>query len=130
MSKDRTAEVFKALGLPWKRERRPDAAMHAFSGLGCARGKYHTSNIDADMMYPHMSKTMVEKAGTQGRRSRRLLWSYIPDAAHSAPGFGSHELARDMHLWAPVVQAPRTERAGLAIPPTTFLLGPQSRHPH
>ena len=43
------------------------------------------------------------------------LWSYIPDAAHSAAGLWLYELARDTHLWLQSFQRPELSVRGLVF---------------
>ena len=43
------------------------------------------------------------------------LWSYIPDAAHSAAGLWFYELARDTHLWLQSFQRPELSVRGLVF---------------
>lgn len=121
MSKDRTAEVFEALGLPWKRETTPGCGHARLCGLGRARGKYHI-NIDADTMYPpRYVETMVEALERKGVVAVSSLWSYIPDAAHSALGLWFYELARDMHLWLQSFKRPELSVRGLVFAYNTSL---------
>ena len=121
MSKDRTAEVFEALELPWKRETTPGCGHARLCGLGRARGKYHI-NIDADTMYPpRYVETMVEALERKGVVAVSSLWSYIPDAAHSALGLWFYELARDMHLWLQSFKRPELSVRGLVFAYNTSL---------
>ena len=95
LSKDRTAEIFETPGLPWQRETTPGCGHARLCGLNRARGKYHI-NIDADTIYPpRYVETMVDALERRGVVAASSLWSYIPDAAHSAAGLWFYELARD-----------------------------------
>lgn len=115
MSKDRTAEVLDALGLPWQRETTPGCGHARTCGLNRARGKYHI-NIDADTMYPpRYVETMVEAMEQKGVVAVSSLWSYIPDAAHSAAGLWFYEKARDLHLWLQSFKRPELSVRGLVF---------------
>ena len=121
MSKDRTAEVFDAVGLPWKRETTPGCGHARLCGLGRARGKYHI-NIDADTMYPpRYVETMVDALERRGVVAVSSLWSYIPDASHSAFGLWFYELARDTHLWLQSFKRPELSVRGLVFAYNTEL---------
>ena len=51
-SKDRTAEIYRATGVPYYTETRHSCGFARLCGLNHARGKYHI-NIDSDTLYPH-----------------------------------------------------------------------------
>ena len=121
MSKDRTAEVFEAVGLPWRREMTPGCGHARLCGLERARGKYHV-NIDADTMYPpRYVETMVEALEHRDVVAVSSLWSYIPDATHSAHGLRFYELARDLHLWLQSFKRPELSVRGLVFAYNTEL---------
>lgn len=73
-------------------------------------------NIDADTIYPpRYVETMVDALERRGVVAASSLWSYIPDAAHSAAGLWFYELARDTHLWLQSFQRPELSVRGLVF---------------
>lgn len=98
-SKDRTAEVFEATGLPWQRETRQGCGHARNAGMSRARGTYQIT-IDADTMYPpRYVETMVEALERKGVVAVGSLWSYIPDREHPALGLWFYETLRNIYLW-------------------------------
>ena len=98
-SKDRTAEIYEATGVPYAIEYQHSCGHARLCGLNRARGKYHI-NIDSDTLYPpHYVETMVNALERPGVVAVSSLWSYIPDKEHSRTGLKVYEFLRDIHLW-------------------------------
>lgn len=120
-SKDRTAEIFQATGVPYYTETRHSCGWARSCGLAHAKGKYHI-NIDADTMYPpHYVETMVdilEKPNVVGVSS---LWSYIPDKDHSWLGLKIYEFTRDCYLFLQSFKRPELSVRGLVFAYNTEL---------
>ncbi|MFV0325724.1 MAG: glycosyltransferase family 2 protein [Bacteroides xylanisolvens] len=114
-SKDRTAEIFQACGVPYHTETQHSCGFARLCGLNNARGKYHI-NIDSDTMYPpkyvEMMVDALERPGVVGVSS---LWSYIPDENHSPFGLKIYEAARDLHLWMQSFKRPELSVRGLVF---------------
>lgn len=114
-SKDRTAEIFEATGIPYYTETQHSCGFARLCGLNHARGKYHI-NIDSDTMYPpkyvEMMVNALEKPGVVGVSS---LWSYIPDESHSWLGLKFYESTRDLHLWLQSFKRPELSVRGLVF---------------
>lgn len=114
-SKDRTAEVFEAVGIPWYRETKQGCGHARQCGLDRARGRYHI-NIDADTMYPpRYVETMVGAMIRHNYVAVSSLWGYIPDREHPAWGLWCYETARDMHLWLQSFKRPELSVRGLVF---------------
>lgn len=98
-SKDGTEEVYKTLGVPYFNEAKQSPGFARQCGLQNAKGKYHFF-IDADTFYPscYVDK-MMEKLKRPGVSCVGTLWSFYPDAQHSAFGLFWFELIRDTFLW-------------------------------
>ncbi len=114
-STDRTADVYKAVELPFYTETRHSCGYARLCGLNQARGKYHI-NIDSDSMYPpRYVETMVEALQRPGVVAASSLWSYIPDKDHSWLGLKCYEFIRDTHLWMQSFQRPELSVRGLVF---------------
>jgi glycosyltransferase involved in cell wall biosynthesis len=114
-SKDKTEEVFKALGIPYYNEFQHSCGYARQCGLEHAKGKYHI-NIDADTMYPaKYVETMVDKLEKPGIVAVSSLWSYIPDKQHSWIGLKVYELLRDIYLFIQSFKRPELSVRGLVF---------------
>lgn len=120
-SKDHTADIFKAVNIPFYTEKRHSCGYARQCGLNHSRGKYHI-NIDSDTMYPpRYVETMIgclEKKGVVGACS---AWSYIPDAQHSWISLKCYETARDLYLWLQHFKRPELSVRGLVFAYDTTL---------
>ena len=114
-SKDRTAEIFQACGVPYYTETQHSCGFARLCGLNHARGKYHI-NIDSDTMYPpKYVETMVDALERPGVVGVSSLWSYIPDEEHSRWGLKLYEATRDLHLWLQSFKRPELSVRGLVF---------------
>lgn len=114
-SKDRTAEVFEAVGVPCFRETTPGCGHARLCGLNHARGKYHV-NIDADTMYPpRYVETMVDALIKRKLVGVSSLWGYFPDREHSAFGLWFYETMRDLYLFLQSFSRPQKCVRGLVF---------------
>lgn len=114
-SKDRTAEIFQACGVPYYTETQHSCGFARLCGLNHARGKYHI-NIDSDTMYPpKYVEMMVDALERPGIVAVSSLWSYIPDKDHSPLGLKFYEFTRDTHLWLQSFKRPELSVRGLVF---------------
>ena len=114
-SKDRTAEIYEATGVPYAIEYQHSCGHARLCGLNRARGKYHI-NIDSDTLYPpHYVETMVNALERPGVVAVSSLWSYIPDKEHSRTGLKVYEFLRDIHLWIQSIKRPELSVRGLVF---------------
>lgn len=115
VSKDRTAEIFEATGVPYFTETKHSCGFARLCGLNHARGKYHI-NIDSDTMYPpKYVETMVDALERPGVVAVSSLWSYIPDKDHPWLGVKFYEAARDFYLWLQSFKRPELSVRGLVF---------------
>lgn len=114
-SKDRTAEIFQACGVPYHTETQHSCGFARLCGLNHARGKYHI-NIDSDTMYPPLYvETLINALEKTGAVAASALWSYIPDESHSWLGLKLYEGTRDIYLWLQSFKRPELSVRGLVF---------------
>lgn len=114
-SKDRTADVYRAAGIPFYTEYQHSCGYARLCGLNQARGKYHI-NIDSDTMYPpRYVETMIDALEKPGVVAVSSLWSYIPDKDHSWLALKTYEFARDCYLWFQSFKRPELSIRGMVF---------------
>ena len=114
-SKDRTAEIYEACGVPYFTETQHSCGFARLCGLNHARGKYHI-NIDSDTMYPaKYVETMVDALEKPGVVAVSSLWSYIPDKQHPWLAVKIYEFLRDLHLLLQSFKRPELSVRGLVF---------------
>ncbi len=114
-SKDKTEEVYQALGLPYYNETRQSPGFARQCGLQHSRGKYHFF-IDADTFYPscYIDKMMgiLQKPGVS---CVGTFWSFYPDENHSAFSLFWFELIRDTFFWVQHFKRPELNIRGMTF---------------
>lgn len=115
-SRDRTAEIYRAVGLPFHTEMQHSCGHARLCGLTHARGKYHI-NIDADTLYPPtyvdaMIDVMEKHPDVMGVSA---TWGYYPDENHSRLGLYFYTLFRDCYLWLQSFKRPELSVRGLVF---------------
>ena len=114
-SKDKTEEVYQALGLPYFNETRQSPGFARQCGLQHARGKYHFF-IDADTFYPscYVDK-MMGKLQKPDVSCVGTFWSFYPDENHSAFSLFWFELIRDTFFWVQHFKRPELNIRGMTF---------------
>lgn len=115
-SKDQTATIYQAVGLPYYTETQHSCGFARLCGLNQARGKYHV-NVDADTLYP---PTYVDTVIDVMERHPNVVgvsttWSYVPDAQHSCMGILFYTFVRDLYLRLLSVKRPELSVRGLVF---------------
>ncbi len=114
-SKDKTEDIFKAVGLPYYNEYQHSCGHARKCGLEHAKGKFHI-NIDADTLYPpKYVEIMVDSLIKPGVVAACSLWSYIPDKDHSWIGLKLYEFTRDSYLFLQSFKRPELSVRGLVF---------------
>lgn len=115
-SKDRTADVYRAVDLPFYTEMQHSCGHARLCGLMHARGKYHI-NIDADTLYP---STYVDTVIDVMEKHPDVVgvsatWGYYPDEKHSRLGLYFYTFFRDCYLWLQSFKRPELSVRGLVF---------------
>lgn len=114
-SKDKTADIFRAVDIPFYTEKQHSCGFARSCGLTHAKGKYHI-NIDSDTLYPPFYvETMVNALRKKGIVAASSLWSYFPDKEHPAWGLRLYELSRDIYLFLQSFKRPELSVRGLVF---------------
>lgn len=120
-SKDRTAEIFQAAGIPYFTETKHSCGFARLCGLNHAKGKYHI-NIDSDTMYPpKYVETMVDELEKKDVVGVSSLWGYIPDKEHPAWQLRIYETTRNLYLYLQHFKRPELSVRGLVFAYNTEL---------
>ena len=114
-SKDRTAEIFEASGIPYYTEYQHSCGYARRCGLQHANGKYYF-DVDADTLYPpHYYDILMEQLLKPDVSCFSSLWSYFPDKNHTKFGLTVFELCRDLFLWVQHFKRPELSVRGLVF---------------
>lgn len=115
-SKDRTADVYKALGVTYYTETKHSCGHARLCGLNHAKGKYHI-NVDADTLYP---STYVDAVIDVMEKHPDVMgvsatWGYYPDEKRSRIGLYFYTLFRDWYLAIQAIKRPELSVRGLVF---------------
>lgn len=114
-SKDRTAEIFEASGIPYYTEYQHSCGYARRCGLQYAKGKYYF-DVDADTLYPpHYYDILMEELLKPDVSCVSSLWSYFPDKNHTKFGLAVFEFCRDLFLWVQHFKRPELSVRGLVF---------------
>jgi glycosyltransferase involved in cell wall biosynthesis len=98
-STDRTADVYKAVSLPFFAESRKGPGYARNRGLFEARGEYILC-IDSDTLYPEKYiEKMIDGLKKPGVVAVSASYSYVPGKGYPMLWLRSYELIRDIHLF-------------------------------
>ncbi len=115
-SKDRTADIYHAVGLHFYTEMQQSPGHARLCGLKNARGKYIVG-IDGDTLYPStyvdsMIDVLENHSDVMGVNA---TWSYYPDERHSLIGLYFYTLFRDCYLWLQSFKRPELSVRGMVF---------------
>jgi len=114
-STDRTADIFKAVGLRYYNEDKKSCGYARNRGLQEAKGKYYIC-IDSDTMYPNKYvETMIDALEKPGVVAVSSLWSYVPSKEYPRFWMFFYELLRDIHLFLLSFKSPERSVRGLVF---------------
>ena len=114
-SADRTADVYKAVGLRYYNEDKKSCGYARNRGLQEAKGKYYIC-IDSDTMYPKKYvETMIDALEKPGVVAASSLWSYVPSKEYPRFWMFFYELFRDINLFFLSFKSPDWSVRGLVF---------------
>lgn len=114
-SSDRTADVFRATGLPWYFEEKKSCGYARNCGRMHARGKYYIC-IDSDTMYPPLYvDKLVDKLEQPGIVAVSSLWSFVPDKQFPSWKLFIYETLRDITIWLQSFKRPELSVRGMVF---------------
>lgn len=114
-SKDRTAEIFRASGIPFYTEYQHSCGYARRCGLKHAKGKYYF-DVDSDTLYPPTYyETMLKALMKKDVVCASASWSYFPDKQHSRMSLKLFELCRDAFLYIQHFNRPELSVRGLVF---------------
>lgn len=115
-SKDKTADIFRAVGISHYTETQHSCGHARLCGLSHARGKYHV-NIDADTLYPpqyvDMLISIMEKSPQVVGVS--ATWGYFPNENYSKFDLALYVFLRNIYLRVQSWKRPELSVRGLVF---------------
>lgn len=114
-SKDNTAEVYKATGIPYYTELKQSCGYARRRGLEEAKGKYYIC-IDSDTMYPSgYVQRMIEELEKPGVVAASATWGYVPSPTFPRIWMRPYEVIRDVNLYLQSFKNPELSVRGLVF---------------
>lgn len=115
-SKDKTATIFRTVGMPYFIEKQHSCGHARLCGLSHARGKYHI-NIDADTLYPPqyvdiMIDVMEKSPQVMGVSA---TWGYFPNENYSKLDLAFYVFFRNAYLRLQSWKRPELSVRGLVF---------------
>lgn len=115
-SKDRTAEIFRAVDMPYYTETQHSCGHARLCGLSHARGKYHV-NIDADTLYPSQYVNIL--IGVMEKSPEVVgvsaTWGYFPTENYSKYDLALYVFCRNLYLRVQSWKRPELSVRGLVF---------------
>lgn len=114
-SRDRTKDVFEAVGLRYYTESKQSCGHARNRGLAEAKGKYYIC-IDSDTMYPaEYIEKQIRELEKPGVVASSALWSYVTSREYPAFFMFFYELLRDIHIFFQSFKRPELSVRGLVF---------------